>query len=147
MAAARSDNLQDTLEPIFALLQKQELVESLAHRQSGSANPLVEQLVHRQHEAELRRKLHNLNAADIAHLLDMLPQKKRLLVWSLVSDQQAAECLLELSENSLHHVFAETPAEQLKNLLGRLEADELAVIADFVPEDVLTAVKAGLESG
>ncbi len=147
MAAARSDNLQDTLEPIFALLQKQELVESLAHRQSGSANPLVEQLVHRQHEAELRRKLHNLNAADIAHLLDMLPQKKRLLVWSLVSAQQAAECLLELSENSLHHVFAETPAEQLKNLLGRLEADELAVIADFVPEDVLTAVKAGLESG
>ena len=75
MAAARSDNLQDTLEPIFALLQKQELVESLAHRQSGTANSLVEQLVHRQHEAELRRKLHNLNAADIAHLLDMLPQK------------------------------------------------------------------------
>lgn len=147
MAAARSDNLQDTLEPIFALLQKQELVESLAHRQSGTANSLVEQLVHRQHEAELRRKLHNLNAADIAHLLDMLPQKKRLLVWGLVGDQQAAECLLELSENSLHHVFAETPAEQLKNLLGRLEADELAVIADLVPEDLLAAVKAGLETG
>lgn len=147
MSTARSENLQDTLEPIFALLQKQELVESLAHRQSGSANSLVEQLVHRQHEAELRRKLHNLNAADIAHLLDMLPQKKRLLVWGLVGDQQAAECLLELSENSLHHVFAETPAEHLKNLLGRLEADELAVIADLVPEDVLAAVKAGLESG
>jgi magnesium transporter len=147
MPTARSENLQDTLEPIFALLQKQELVESLAHRQSGSANSLVEQLVHRQHEAELRRKLHNLNAADIAHLLDMLPQKKRLLVWGLVGDQQAAECLLELSENSLHHVFAETPADHLKNLLGRLEADELAVIADLVPEDVLAAVKAGLESG
>ena len=118
MAAARSDNLQDTLEPIFALC-KTGLVESLAHRQSGTANSLVEQLVHRQHEAELRRKLHNLNAADIAHLLDMLPQK-RLLVWGLVGDQQAAECLLELSENSLHHVFAETPAEQLKKLTGPL---------------------------
>lgn len=144
---ARSDNLQDTLEPIFALLQKQELVESLAHRQAGSANPLVEQLVHRQHEAELSRKLHSLNAADIAHLLDMLPHKKRLFIWGLASDQQASECLLELSENSLLHLFAETPAERLKNLLGHLEADELAVIADFVPEDLLAAVKAGLESG
>ncbi len=147
MPEARSDNLQDTLEPIFALLQKHELVESLAHRQSGSANQLVEQLVHRQHEAEVRRKLLSLDAADIAHLLDMLPQKKRLLVWSLVSDQQASECLLELSDNSLHHLFAETPAERLTALLAPLDADELAVIADYVPDELLAAVKAGLESG
>jgi magnesium transporter len=146
MPEARSDKLQDTLEPIFALLQKQELVESLAHRQSGLANPLVEQLVHRQHEAELQRKLHNLNAADIAHLLDMLPQKKRLLVWELVTDQQASECLLELNENSLHHLIANSPTTRLKILLGGLEADELAVIADFVPEELLATVKQGLES-
>lgn len=145
MPEARSDNLQDSLEPIFALLQKHELVESLAHRQAGSANPLVEQLVHRQHEAELRRKVHSLNAADIAHLLDMLPHKKRLLIWSLVNDQKAAECLLELSENSLHHLIEDSPLVRLKTLLALLDADELAVIAEFVPQELLAEVKAGLE--
>lgn len=145
MAEPRNDTLQDCLEPIFVLLQKHELVESLAHRQAGSANSLVEQLVHRQHEAELRRKLHSLNPADVAHLLDMLPPKKRLLVWGLVEDLKASACLLELSENSLHQLIEATPDERLKTLLSELEADELAVIAELVPEQLLAEVKAGLE--
>ncbi|MEY4590267.1 MAG: hypothetical protein RL497_2343 [Pseudomonadota bacterium] len=145
MPETRSNKLQDTLETIFALLQKQELVESLAHRQSGSTNPLVEQLVHRQHEAELRHKLQSLNAADIAHLLDILPQKKRLLIWALVPDQKASACLLELNENSLLHIIEDSPAPRLKELLGHLDADELAVIAEYVPKELLTEVTAGLE--
>jgi magnesium transporter len=137
--------LQDRLDPIFALLQKQQIVESLAHRQTGSSTPLVEQLVHRQHEEELKRKLRTLKAADTAHLLEMLPPERRLFVWDLMADQQAADTLLELNEGVLHSVLSHTSRERLQTILGCLDADDLADIADFIEPDILAAVKAGLE--
>ncbi len=138
-------SLQDRLEPIFALLQKQQIVESLAHRETGYSKPLVEQLVHRQHEEELKRKLRNLRAADIAHLLEMLPPDRRAVVWDLSADQQAAPTLLELNEGVLHSVLAGTSRERLKRILGHLDADDLADIADYVDPDLLAEAKAGLE--
>ncbi len=138
--------LQDRLEPILALLQKQEIVESLTHRQKGPALPLLEQLVHRQHEAELQRKLRVLEPADLGHLLEMLPAAKRLLVWSHVEEQQAAETLLELNENALRSLFADTAPARLKAILGHLDADNLADIADLVETSILAEVKAGLET-
>ena len=59
---------------------------------------LVEQLVHKQHLAELRAKLDALHAADIAYLLDALPLDQRLQVWDLVKADRDGEILLEVSD-------------------------------------------------
>lgn len=138
--------LQDRLEPIFGLLQKQQIVEALTHRQTGPSTPLLEQLVHRQHEEELKRKLRGLNAADVAHLLEMLAPEKRLLVWNLIADEQAAATLLELNESALRSVLEATTSTRQQTILEYLDADDLAAIAEWIGPEVLSSVKAGLEA-
>lgn len=144
MNTSSPQTLHDRLESIFALLHKQQIVESLAHRQTGSA-PLAEQLLHRQHEEELRRKLKKLKAADLAHLLEMLPVDRRKLVWELMPESQAAETLPELNEGVIRFLFSATPAERMHYILRRMDADDLTGIAEFVEPSLMASIKAGLE--
>ena len=62
--------LEDSLRRVTELLQKQELVENLVHRQEGPRHDLVETMVHRAHLAELQRLLDPLHPADIADILE-----------------------------------------------------------------------------
>jgi hypothetical protein len=59
---------------------------------------LVENLVHKQHIAELRAKLDELHPADIAYILEALPLDERLFVWDLVKAERDGEILLEVSD-------------------------------------------------
>ena len=134
------------LEPILELLRRQKLVENLAQRQAQSRAELLETLVHRQHEVELRRKLKILNAADAAYLLDMLIPDQRRLVWSMLGEKVAAEAMLEMSEAVLSSIVEETAPSRLLQLLTHLDADELSEIAEYLPESVLSDAKVHLEA-
>ena len=85
------ESVQDHLEQIVAILEKQRLVESLVHKQEMPRRDLVESLVHKQHIAELQRKLDALHPADIAHILEALPLEQRLAVWDLVKADRDGE--------------------------------------------------------
>jgi magnesium transporter len=63
------DSVQEHLQEIQALLEKQRLVEGLVHKQEMPRHELVESLVHKQHVAELQKKLDSLHSADIAYIL------------------------------------------------------------------------------
>lgn len=139
--------LQDHLAPVLELLQKQQIVESLTQRQEQvDNNALVENLVHRQHEVALRRKLTQLQAADLAHLLEMLPMDQRTLVWQLVDEKRAARTLAELNDAALSSLIRVTPQERLMQILPLIDLDDLPELADFIPDDLLAAVKTGLEA-
>jgi magnesium transporter len=71
-------DIKHTLAHIRELLRKQEVIQSLVHRQQGSRQELVESLVLRQQEVELAQKLRALHPAEIAHLLESLPGDQRL---------------------------------------------------------------------
>ena len=47
---------------------------------------------------ELIAILHELHPADVAGLLESLPQKERALVWHLAAPEEDGEVLLEVSE-------------------------------------------------
>lgn len=139
--------LQDRIAPLLALLQKQQIVESLTHRQeSHGATPLVENLVHRQHQEAIRRKLKALKPADLAHLLEMLPLDQRTLVWELVDDRKASQTLSELNEAAISSLLEITSRERLRAILSQLDIDDLPELAEFIPGDLLAEVKEGLES-
>ena len=88
-------DLDARLEPILRLLRRHDLVRELAHRQSPAKPELVDSLVERQYESELRRRLAALDPADIAHLLEMLPPQPRHAVWNQVAIERAGEVLWE----------------------------------------------------
>ncbi len=139
-------SLKEHLAPILELLQRQELEEALTRKQTHGRANLVENLLHRQQEAELQRKLAKLASADIAYLLEMLPIDKRVMVWHELDDVVAGMVLLELSDGVIKGLLEQTQRERLQTILTTLDAEDLAEIAQWISAAELTEVKQTLES-
>jgi magnesium transporter len=131
------ESVQNTLRQILELLDKQQLVEDLAHKQGGPRRQLVESLLHKQHVVELQTKLAGLHPADTAYILEALPLARRLSVWDLVKTDREGEILLELSEPVRETLIAHMEPEELVAAAERLDTDELADLAPDLPEDVM----------
>ncbi len=134
------ESVQDTLRQIIELLEKQQLVEELVHRQEGPRHDLVESLVHKQHVAEMQKRLDSLHPADIAYILEALPPPQRLRVWDLVKADRDGEILLEVSEPVRETLIAHMEPEELVAAAETLDTDELADLAPDLPEDVMDDV-------
>lgn len=138
--------LEQRLAPILALLQKQQVVQTVTQRQVQMRADLIENLLNRQQEHELRRSLSKLNGPDAAHLLQMLTPDKRELVWQELPDKVAAQALVELPEALAEDMVEITPVRRLESLLQSLDTDELADVASLVPPTLLEHAKALLQS-
>ena len=134
------ESVQETLQQILELLDKQQLVEDLVHKQTGPRQQLVEGLVHKQHMAGLQAKLAALHPADVAYILEALPLARRLRVWDLVQGEREGEVLLELSEPVRETLIAHMEPEELVAAAEQLDTDELADLAPDLPEDVMDDV-------
>lgn len=140
------ESLQETLEQIVHLLDKQALVEGLVHHQEMPRHDLVESLVHKQHLAELQKRLDALHPADVAHILEALPLERRLIVWDLVKAERDGEILLEVSDAVRQTLIAEMEPEELLAAAEQLDTDEIADLAPDLPKDVLQDVLDSLDS-
>ena len=134
------ESVQETLHKILELLDKQQLVQELVHKQGGPRQELVESLLHKQHMAELQARLAALHPADIAYILEALPPTRRLSVWDLVKADREGEILLELSEPVRETLIAHMEPEELVAAAEQLDTDELADLAPDLPEDVMDDV-------
>lgn len=137
---APQEGVQQALQQVVVLLEKHKLVEGLVHKQEMPRHDLVETLVHKQHIAELQKKLDNLHVADIAHILEALPQDDRLIVWNLVKAEREGEILLEVSEPVRETLIAAMAPQELVAAAETLDTDELADLAPDLPEDVMQDV-------
>ena len=136
------------LTEVEELLRRHQVVLELAHRQQHGEDPdrhhLVEQLTERQHLNELRLRLERLHPADVAHILEALPQSDRITVWDLVKAERDGEILLEVSESVRESLIRSMDTEELVEAVETLDTDEIAELAPDLPSDVVEAVRRGL---
>ncbi|MGR9046561.1 MAG: magnesium transporter, partial [Gammaproteobacteria bacterium] len=118
---------------------KGRLVETLVHQQRGQNQNVVEELVHRQQQAHLDKLLSNLHAADVARVMESLPQEDRQLVWHLQAPRRGGEILSELSDSVIEQIIQATDAALLQQVLKQLNAEDLGDLAEFLPESMLQA--------
>ena len=97
------EDLQQDLQDVQERLRRHRIVESLVERQQMPKHELVESLVHKQHLTELRTKLDQMHAADIAYILEALPINERLVVWDLVKAERDGEILLSVNRCASAH--------------------------------------------
>jgi magnesium transporter len=140
-------DLDARLEPILRLLHRHDLVRSLAHRQSPAKAELVDSLVERQYESELRRRLAALGPADVAHLLEMLPPQPRRAVWHQVAVERAGEVLWEAADTVAADLIEATDRDRLLRLCWHMDPDALHQIQHLIPQDVLGELRTTLEPG
>ena len=146
------EEAQRALARVQALLERQRRVESLVHREQAgrdAATPdekkaLVESLVHRQHLTELKAILDRLHPADVAYILEALPRDDRVVVWDSVKSEADGAVLLEVGEGVRETLIEAMDRVELIAAISKLEADEIAAIADSLPEDVVEQVKQSL---
>lgn len=136
---AKSERLQEHLEQVLELLEKQHVIEDLVHRQDldHARHDLLENLVHRQQQQLLKAKLDELHPADIAYILEMLPLDQRLLLWELVRADFDGDILLEVSDAVRESLIAHMDSHELLKATEQLDTDEIADLAQDLPPDVL----------
>jgi len=146
------EDAERALERVHALLRRAERVESLARRQNNGEDPerqlIVEDLVHRQNEADLRRLLNTLHPADVAFMLEALPLEDRLAVWQHIKSEDclldSGEVLLELSDPVRESLMATMDTDELVSAAEDLDADQLADLALDLPQEVINTLQRGL---
>jgi len=134
------------LEATIELLQRQKLVERVAHNQHGPHQDRVETLVHRQNQAELQRHLAQLHPADIAYILEALPLADRLAVWQRVKADRDGEILLEVSDAVRESLIADMDDHEILAAVEPLDADALADLVEDLPTAVLPELMASLDA-
>lgn len=138
-----TENVQEHLKQVESLLHKHALLEEVIHRQEmprEDRHTLVDTLVHKQHLAELQRKLEGMHPADIAYILEALPIEQRLLVWDLVKAERDGEILIEVSDAVRESLIATMNREELRAAAEQLDTDELADLAPDLPQNVMRDV-------
>jgi magnesium transporter len=140
----RDADLRQTSTEVKDLLERYRALEEWAHRQETPNRDLVEQLQRRQNLADLQRRVRVLHPADLAFLLESLPRDDRTLVWLEADPQQAAEALVEVDPAVRQALIGVTEHRRLAEILRTLDLDDLAWLADSIPEDVLHEVSRSL---
>ena len=127
--------LQGNLARISDMLDRDRSIFDPAERDSRKG--AAEDLERRRNLAELQREIDALHPADVAHILDALPPEDRLSVWNLVKADRDGEILLEVSDSVRESLLADMDAPEILAAAEQLDADELADLAEDLPDDVV----------
>lgn len=106
----------------------------------------VEELLRRGEHDALRALLDDLHPADIAYLLEALPQDERMQVWQRVKADRDGEILLEVSDAVRESLIADMDAPEILAAVEPLDADELADLVEDLPTEVLPELMASLDA-
>ena len=119
---ARVHELAESLLPVYEQIEENRPIE--APKLNG-------------YLVELIAILRELHPADVATVLESLPQKERMLVWHLAAPEEDGEVLLEVSDAVRETLIETMDKEELLAAVEDLDADELAELADDLPNQVV----------
>jgi magnesium transporter len=139
-------NLENLVQHINTLIDRQALVASLVDKQEMRRHELVQSLVQREKYSELRRQLDQLHPADIAFVLENLPRDRRQLVWSLVDKTHYGAVLLEVSNAVRETLLQGMNQQDIVGAAGMLDSDEIADLVQGLSEQAASELLSSLES-
>lgn len=138
-------SFEELMQQLGFLLERRRLLDDLAHKQQMPRQDLVESLAHRQAAAQIENLLRRLHPADIARLLEALPPEDRLLIWDLSPSAIGGEVLLEVSEAVRESIIDHISREELVAAASQLDSDEIADLAPGLPEEVMQSLLESLD--
>lgn len=100
----------------------------------------LRELYDKKEYSKLKSLLSELNPADIAAVLDELPENQRLLMFRLLSKEEAAEAFVELesdNQEALIHAFSDA---ELKEVVDELYIDDAVDVIEEMPATVVKRI-------
>lgn len=130
---SQAQQLADTRSRILTLLLNEpDLVESLLHPEDHAPRSTeTEALINR-----LRQHLALLHAADIADILEALPEDERQALWRLVDNARRGQVLVEASETVWESLTEVMSDKDILQAIAPLDIDDQAYLAKYLPRDL-----------
>ncbi|TCQ94282.1 magnesium transporter [Pseudomonas sp. JUb52] len=138
------ETLQERLAQVVELLERYDL--AVEAREDHDRVPVAPADIPEEGLEELRARLDELHPADVAFILEALPQEDRLTVWGLVKTERDGEILLEVSDAVRETLIADMDDQEILAVAGQLDADELADLAPDLPRDVVHELMEALDA-
>jgi len=97
--------------------------------------------------AQVRRILNSdLQAADVAHLLESSPPKERNLLWDLIDEQNEGDVLQHLNDELQSWLLNRMSVEEVANAMSDLDTDDVADLLQILPDTVTQEVLTTMDS-
>lgn len=141
-----SQFLQQQLQEIVTLLEKQQLEKSLVERGPTTNHELVEAMLNKQQQSRLQEKFDQLHPADIAYILESLPLDQRQIAWDAIKTDDDGHVLLEVSDAVRQTLISSMEAEEIVSAAGRLNTDEIADLAADLPKRAMLKILRSLNN-
>ncbi|AKA37922.1 magnesium transporter [Yersinia ruckeri] len=125
------------------LLNNKALVDGILGR-LGDREKLSDQQLLDQ-TAEIKSLLQDLHAADLADVLEALPQDERLALWRLVDNNTRGHTLIEASETVWDSLIEEMSDKDLLKAMRTLHVDEQAYLAEYLPRNLMGRLLTSLD--
>jgi magnesium transporter len=138
--------LEQQIAEVQQLLARHRLLESVARRQQTPRSALLEEMQRRQNLVELNMRLRALHPADVAHLLESVPQTDRAVVWEQITLPSAGAALVEVNPALRESLIEITPADRLRTVLLELDTDDLRYLSESLPDAIFREVAASLDA-
>jgi magnesium transporter len=138
--------LDEQLQDVIRLLEKQQLEKSLVRRGPSANHELVEAMLQNQHQVRLQEKFESLHPADSAFILESLPLDQRMAAWDAISIQHDGQVLLEVSDAVRQTLISGMESEELATVAGTLNTDEIADLAADIPKRTMLKILRSLNS-
>jgi magnesium transporter len=90
--------------------------------------------------ANVRTMVNGLHPAEIAHLLESMPQQQRRILWELVDPELDGDILTHVNDELRASLIMEMDPEELVAATEGLEPDDLADIIGDLPDAVISEV-------
>jgi magnesium transporter len=132
--------LQQQLQEVITLLEKQQLEKSLLQRGTSANHELVETVLNKQQQSRLQEKFDLLHPADIAYILESLPLDQREIAWDAIKADDDGHVLLEVSDAVRQTLISSMEAEEIVTAAGKLNTDEIADLAADLPKRAMLKI-------
>nr|WP_230873562.1 magnesium transporter [Pantoea agglomerans] len=125
------------------LLSEHDLVEALLEK-SGDLNPEQQRENAAQRDA-LEQDILQLHAADLADILEALPEEERQALWRLVPNERRGHVLVEASETVWASLTEEMSDRDILRAIQPLDIDDQVWLARYLPRDLTGRLLATVE--
>lgn len=124
------------------LLNDDDLVEWLLDSES---DPLQTSQSDTHQVTELTKYIDQLHAADLADILEALPENERLALWRLIPVGIRGHVLVEVSENVWESLTEGMSDKQILHAIAPLDIDDQVHLARYLPRDLTGRLLTTLE--
>ena len=146
MSASHTQRLSEIRHRILTLLLSEpDLVDALLEK-SGDRSP-EQQRENAAHQAALEQDIAQLHAADLADILEALPEEARQALWRLVPVAKRGHVLVEASETVWASLTEEMSDRDILRAIEPLDIDDQVWLARYLPRDLTGRLLASLEPG